>query len=467
MKTAVCTFSLFLSVVLGSGASDPAARSQESLEPSEEIRVYLGTTSRLSPLYLGKMQSEGPALPASYLSELEGILLFDLNHNGSTLVTPPNEEKERQLQHKDLGKALTASTWREHGAAFVVRPVISAKTLTITLLSTSSGSVKQLAGIPLSGTAAKDRKQIHKVADAIHQALFGELGVASTRILYSVKSKKSSNTGGGNYLSEIWSCDWDGANPHQLTKEGSYGITPVLVPPSATYPNDRFLYVSYKMGGQPKIFIASLTEGIGKRLIDLKGNQLLPAISPQRDRVAFICDAGGRTDLFLQEFHPDRGDVGKPFQLFSFPQSTQASPTFSPDGTKIAFVSDKDGAPRIYVIPASFQSRRAQPALLTKQNHENSCPSWSPDGKKLAYSAKTRGVRQIWIYDFETKEERQLTDGAGNKENPSWAPNSTHLIFNSTDGSSSELFIVNLHQPEAVKISQGPGVKHYPSWGRR
>ena len=215
----------------------------------------------------------------------------------------------------------------------------------------------------------------------------------------------------------------------------------------------------------------STSSGVGKRLIDLRGNQLLPAISPKRDKVAFICDAAGkadgRTDLFLQEFHPEKGETGKPVQLFSYPRSTQASPTFSPDGSKLAFVSDKDGKPRIYVISATFTSKRPTPVLITKQNQENSCPSWSPDGKKLAYSAKTKGTRQIWIYDFETKEEWQLTDGTGNKENPSWAPDSKHLVFNSTDGHISELYIVNLNQPDVVKISQGAGIKHYPAWGTR
>jgi TolB protein len=130
-------------------------------------------------------------------------------------------------------------------------------------------------------------------------------------------------------------------------------------------------------------------------------------------------------------------------------------------------VSDKDGAPRVYIIPSKQGQRRAEPVLITKQNSESSCPSWSPDGTKLAYSAKTKGVRQIWIYDFESGEERQLTFGPGNKENPCWAPNGLHLVFNSTDASSSELYIVNLNQPEALKITRGSGKKHYPSWGVR
>ena len=133
----------------------------------------------------------------------------------------------------------------------------------------------------------------------------------------------------------------------------------------------------------------------------------------------------------------------------------------------IAFVSDKDGPPRIYTIPANSYEKRADAKMITKQNKESSCPAWSPDGTKLAYSAKTNAVRQIWIYDFKTGEERQLTAGPGNKENPCWAPDSLHLVFNSTDPFSSELFLVNLNQPEAIKLAHGPGKKHYPTWGQK
>jgi TolB protein len=443
--------SLSLLATLSAYASD------ETSKDVQEIRVYLPTTNSLEPLYLGKVLKSGEGIDAKYINLLEEILTYDFNYNGSTKVMPRAKEKESALEQNNFNPM----TWRNFGATHVVQAKIENKILSLTVFSSETGSLKQFEGIALTGTIGKDRHQLHLAADAVYKALFGIDGIASTRILYSVKQKPSY---GREWISEIWSCDWDGANPKQITKEGSYSVTPVFIPPHSKFANDRFLYVSYKTG-QPKIFLASLKDGVGKRLIDLKGHQMLPAISPKRDKIAFISDAGGSVDLFLQEFHPETGDVGKPVQLFSYPKATQASPTFSPDGSRLAFVSDKDGSPRIYIIPARFQGKRATPILISKQNQENSCPAWSPDGKKLAYSAKTNGVRQIWIYDLETKEEKQLTEGPRIKENPSWATDSTHIVFDATDGNSSDLYIVNLNQPEAIKISQGPGVKHYPTWG--
>ncbi len=421
-------------------------------EESQEIRVQLTTSSPLQPIYLSKIQGQGQ--DSTYLAQLENVLAYDFNYSGTTKVAARNQEKEQML----------SSSWKI-GIPYVIKWQATGHTLNVQAFNAATGAVKSFTDIPLTGDLNHDRRQIHKLADAIQKVFFGVDGIASSKILYAYQVKNS-RPDGREWLSEIWECDWDGANARQLTHDDSYSVTPVAIPHHSHYNNDRFLYVSYKMG-QPKIFLGSLKGGEPKRLIDLRGNQLLPTISLKRDKIAFICDAAGRTDLFMQPFNPETGEVGKPVQLYSYPRSTQASPTFSPDGSKIAFVSDKDGGMRIYTIPAIPSDKRANAAMISKQNRENSCPCWSPDGTKLAYSAKTNGIRQIWVYDFGTGEESQLTSGSGNKENPYWAPDSAHLVFNSTDSSSSELYIVNLNQPEAIKISRGPGKKHYPTWGAR
>ena len=427
----------------------------------QEIRVHLQTQNPLHPIYIGKLQVMDASFDPTHIQALETLLSYDFSYNGETKAVSRTSEKEKLLNEKSWHPAV----WKDCGISFVIKWHLDQRTLHASVLNVQNGSVKTFGDISLSGDLKEDRRLIHKLSDAIYQALFNKEGIASSRILFAYQIKNALPDD-KDWISEIWECDWDGGNLRQVTHEQSYCVNPVLLPSSQKYATDGFLYVSYK-NGQPKIFIATLNEGEGKRLIDLRGNQLLPAISLQRDKLAFICDASGRTDLFLQSFDPATGLSGKPVQLYSVPRSTQASPTFSPDGSKLAFASDKDGGTRIFIIPATPSEKRAPALMISKQNRENSCPAWSPDGRKLAYSAKTNGIRQIWIYDVRSGEEWQLTSGAGNKENPAWAPDSTHIVFNSTDGHSSELFIVNLNQPEAIKISRGPGKKHYPTWGVR
>lgn len=429
----------------------------------EEIKVHLPTTSTLHPIYLNQILSQNAAFTVHYLYQLEEIFRYDLDHNGSTKVCKKTPDKEQLLCNTDIHAVFQVKNWQNFGIPFILRCFVNQKQLTLHLFNVQQSSLKTFGPILLSGNLSQDRRKIHKLADSLHKTLFSTEGVANGRILFS---QKAPYTESEKWVSEIWECDWDGANARQITSEKTYCITPILLPKVGNYQNDGLFYVSYKTG-QPKMYFQSSKTGPARRISHLRGNQLLPAISHQRDKIAFISDASGRIDLFLQPFSPETGKMEKPVQLYSHPHAVQASPTFSPDGSKIAFASNKDGGTRIFIIPVTLNQKRPNAIMITKKNRENSCPSWSPDGTKLAYSAKTNGIRQIWIYDFAKQEEWQLTSGPGNKENPCWAPNSKHLVFNSAEDRNSEIYVVNINQPQAIKISRGQGEKHYPTWGVR
>lgn len=433
------------------------------LGESEEIVVRLSTKHQLLPVYLSPILEEGSELPSSYLSQLFSVLHFDFSRNGTTKVVDRLKELDQVL--KGPKPFLGISEWAKKGIFYVVRPEISGRTLMAKVLSVNSETLQESPSFQLTGEIARDRQFVHKLHDAVHASLFGQEGVASTHILYTVRTRPNPDNS-ETWVSEVFECDYDGANVRQVTREGSYCVTPVYVPPKSGYRVGSFFYVSYR-SGQPKIFIASLKDGTGRRFSYLRGNQLMPAITQRRDRVAFISDVAGTTDLFLQPFSPEAGALGKARQIFSTQRATQASPSFSPDGSQVVFVSDKDGGPRIYImsiLSAGKSTKVGKPELITRKCRENTSPCWSPDGTKIAYSAKIDGERQIWIYDVVAKEERQLTTGTGTKENPTWAPDSLHLVFNSASSNSSELYLVNLNQPEAVKISAGKGEKRFPFW---
>lgn len=436
-----------------------------SLQAEEDsLTVKLATESPLSPLYLLKTSKEGAEFQDSYLRQLEKILQFDLDQNGSTTISQHSPEKDKIGEGADENGVGAISSWRDNHIFYVVKLRMIGKAASALALDVQKRTLINTDSFPLTGDLSHDRRQIHRIADLIHKALFGTEGIASTHILYTIKNENSPDS--SQWTSEVWEADYDGGNAHQVTFEKSYCVAPIYLPPKKGFTTGAFLYVSYQLG-QPKIFISTLKDNKRRRLTFMRGNQLMPAVNPQRDKVAFISDITGNPDLFLQPFSPETGAIGKPQQIFSAPQATQGSPTFSPDGKRIAFVSNKDGAPKIYVIQIPEPGTNInliKPILISKTNRENSAPSWSPDGSKLAYCAKGKGERQIWIYDFTTKQEKQITQGPGHKENPSWAPNSLHLIFNSTGAKSTNLFIVHLNQGTPVQITNGAAEKRFPNW---
>ena len=443
----------------------PLIHADASHEDYEPIHVQLEVKNSLEPIYIASIINDSSAFSESYLTQLEKIVAYDFDHNGMTGVMKHTQTLDDLVASVPYDQFGNIADWKSRRISYVIKMRSSEKNLIVKLLSVNQGSVKNIDIQSLTGKLEEDRKLIHKAADTMYKALFGKEGIASTKILYANKTQN----GQGKYFSDIWESDYDGANARMLTNEGAYCISPVYLPPKSGYMTGGFMYVSYQIG-QPKIHLMSFKDGNNRRLSTLKGNQLTPAISRQRDQIAFISDVMGNPDLFIQPFNPDGGAAGKPYQVFSAKSATQGSPAFSPDGKRLAFVSNKDGAPRIYVInvPSPGTSiKNVKTTLVSKQNRENSAPNWSPDGTKLAYCSRSKGDRQIWMYDFTTNKETQLTTGSGNKENPSWGPDSLHLAFNSTDTNASEIYIINLNQQEVARITSGKGAKSFPCWEPR
>ena len=430
----------------------------------ETIYVELETESPLLPLYLSPLYDQTSGFDESYLEKLRQILAYDLNFNGMTYVVDATKGQGALLQKVPFEEKGDRADLEKLKAYFVVKVRVKNKKLGARLIVLNSYAMKEVDGLSLTGELSKDRRQMHALADLIHKQLFGTEGVASTHILYTKKIKNQKD-----WVSEVYEADWDGANARAVTQGAGYAVTPAYVPPKAGFTVGAFFYVSYK-NGQPKIFYSSLNQFNPIRFSLLKGNQLMPALSRQRDKVAFISDVTGNPDLFLQPIKPDGSPNGKPSQIFATHKATQGTPTFSPDGSKVAFVSNKDGSPRVYMMPipapgASLKNVKAE--LISRHNKESTAPAWSPDGKKIAYTAMTDGTRQIWIYDLDKRKERQLTRGPGNKENPSWAPDSLHLTFNSMNKLVADIYILNLNQPQTLKITNGEGDKRFPSWEPR
>lgn len=253
------------------------------------------------------------------------MLHFDFAHDGQTEVVS-STKCPRKLEVK-----------------------ISQKTASVKL--TLPNASKGIEEVPLTGELAKDRFALHQIHDTLFQALYGAPGIASTRILYTVRSRKGNDP--EKWGSEVWSADYDGANAKPQTAENCLCVTPTFIPTKSGGRCRHYLYVSYKIG-QPKIFAASLEDQVGKRLTYLRGNQLMPAVSPTLDKIAFIGDITGNPDLFIQDFSIENGMTGKPRQVFCAAGAAQGTPTFSPDGKTLAFVSNKDGTPRIYMLEIPF-----------------------------------------------------------------------------------------------------------------
>jgi Tol biopolymer transport system component len=159
------------------------------------------------------------------------------------------------------------------------------------------------------------------------------------------------------------------------------------------------------------------------------------------------------------EIYVMNADGSKLTKITNSISTSDYDPSWSPDGTKIAFTRlDKtDFSFNIYLMNADG-SRVAE---LIGNNARN--PSWSPDGTKIAF-VESRGTNK-GIYTANAADGSgitQLTNGKGDDE-PSWAPNGSKIAFSSLrDGSGLQVYVMNADGSEITKLTDKGG--YSPSW---
>ena len=86
------------------------------------------------------------------------------------------------------------------------------------------------------------------------------------------------------------------------------------------------------------------------------------------------------------------------------PVGTYVAPAWSPDGRKLAFVSDRDGNSEVYVMNADGSGQRS----LTRNPAYDADPAWSPDGRKLAFVSNRDGSYGVYVMNADGSGPRRL-----------------------------------------------------------
>jgi Tol biopolymer transport system component len=159
-----------------------------------------------------------------------------------------------------------------------------------------------------------------------------------------------------------------------------------------------------------------------------------PSISPQGDRVAFISNRNYYFDVYI--ISAIDGKVIKRLvkgnRSPDFEQLNVVTPglSWSPDETKIALTAKSDGNDIIYVIDIDSEDKEILPVKLDGIKSL----SWSPDGRYIAFIGHTAKQSDVFIYDMQAKKLINLTDDVFTDNDPSWSPDSKKLFFSSDRG---------------------------------
>jgi len=137
-----------------------------------------------------------------------------------------------------------------------------------------------------------------------------------------------------------------------------------------------------------------------------------------------------------------------------------AEPIWSPDGTKIAFRSDRDNHNyQIYVMNADGSEQ----TNISNNPAADIHPDWSPDGTKIAFASDRAGSYQIYVMNADGSEQTRLTNPAFGYQ-PSWSPDGTEIAFSSSRDGNREIYVMNADGTSQTRLTNNAAIDEQPSW---
>ena len=341
------------------------------------------------------------------------VITADLRRSGR--FDPIAEEK--MLQKPTDGKDLDFQDWGFVGVeAVVIGRLVQTDDNLFTLEFQLFDVVgrRQLLGYRMPRISrATMRGAAHRAADMIYEKLTGIKGVFSTRVAY-VTAKQQ----GDERLYSLVVADQDGFNKHTIMES----TDPIMSP--AWSPDSRQLaYVSFE-NNRSSIWVQTLRTGNRFRVSSEPGINGAPSFSPDgRKLVITLGGVDGNPDIYILDINSRRKT------RLTTHRAIDTEGSWSPDSQYIYFTSDRSGGPQIYRVPASGGT----PERITFEGSYNARPRLSPDGKKLAMVTNDRGNFRIAVMDMERGDLLVLSRGRQD-ESPSFAPNSDSLIYATRQG---------------------------------
>jgi hypothetical protein len=183
----------------------------------------------------------------------------------------------------------------------------------------------------------------------------------------------------------------------------------------SSFSNDgRTLAFTGERQGKDVLYLLDVASANVRKRIDLPVDAAWsPVFSPDDKQIAFSGIHGGISDLYVVDAD------GTNLKQLTSDEYADLQPSWSPDGHRIAFVTDRSAESNMGVLKVSkwriavYDMQTAATEVLPGQDGLNLNPQWSPDGNEVAFISDRTTIPNVFLYDFTTKQHYQITNVLG------------------------------------------------------
>jgi TolB protein len=412
----------------------PAAGPAPSKDLFDAIHVVVGPSSRaLDPVALVPSRCEKGSAACG---EIDKVLDRDLTLSGYFKVL------DRASFLGDLAaENLDATKWDDWfnvGAKYVIKATAGAApegvALEFRLLDVTAKKA-----IPVKGQSARVastgvRRATHQFVNGVIEAVTGKPGIFGSEIVMSQKA--------GPWVRNVISMEMDGSGRQTLVTNGSSNMFP------RWGPGGSVLFTSF-LPGFPSLYVG------GRRVTSDTREYRGADFSPDGRVIAASVDMGGQSDLVLVD--PKTGAITK---TLTETEWDEVSPSWSPDGRQVAFVSNRTGNPQVYLVGAGG----GEPRRLTMAGSYNTSPRFGPNGL-VVFAGMDGYTSDIFTVDLQGNVSR-LTQDQGSNKDPTWSPDGRYVAFLSNRAGGWKVWIMTDDGRYQFPITESAGGYATPDWGR-
>jgi putative hemolysin len=226
----------------------------------------------------------------------------------------------------------------------------------------------------------------------------------------------------------------------------------------------QFVFDSTRAGEYRDLWVLHPDGTPPTRLTESDVNNFAGPWSPDGSRIAYTCGGLTTSDICLIS---SAGILN----LTNTDDIDEGFPAWSPDGSMIAFTTRRDGNNEIYVMLAPAPQEAAAPASewlrLTDASGDDFAPAWSPDGTQIAFVSdrdQRAGVYDIYIMQANGSGVRRLTADTAIDYEPAWSPDGTSIAFRSHHDGPADIYIIDADGSGLRNVTNNPADDWSPDW---